>query len=53
VDLVTFTTVNATTLTSERVEVASGTTVNRYLRLKLTYAVGSGASTPVVAFVRR
>ena len=52
-DLVTFTSVNATTLTSERVEVASGTTVNRYLRLKLTYAVGTGASTPVVAFVRR
>lgn len=52
-DLVTFTTVNATTLTSERIEVASGTTVNRYLRLKLTYAAGTGASTPVVAFVRR
>ena len=52
-DLVTFTTVNATTLTSERIEVASGTTVNRYLRLKLTFAAGSGASTPVVAFVRR
>ena len=52
-DLVTFTVVTSTTKTSERVEVASGTTVNRYLRVNYTVAGSSGSATPVVAFTRR
>lgn len=53
VDLVTFTTVATTVTTSERVEVAAGTTVNRYLRCTYTMSGGSGAVTFVVAFARR
>jgi hypothetical protein len=52
-DLVTFTVVSGTTKTSERVEVASGTTVNRYLRVNYTVAGSTGSATPVVAFTRR
>ena len=52
-DLVTFTTVTSTSKTSERIEVASGTTVNRYLRVNYTVAGSTGSATPVVAFTRR
>ena len=52
-DLITFTVVSSTTKTSERVEVASGTTVNRYLRVNYTVAGSTGSATPVVAFTRR
>ena len=52
-DLATFTTVTSTQKTSERVEVASGTTINRYLRVAYTVAGSSGSATPVVAFTRR
>jgi hypothetical protein len=52
-DLITFTVVSSTSKTSERVEVASGTTVNRYLRVNYTVAGSTGSATPVVAFTRR
>jgi hypothetical protein len=52
-DLVSFTTVTSTQKTSERIEVASGTTVNRYLRVNYTVAGSTGSATPVVAFTRR
>jgi len=52
-DLVSFTTVTSTQKTSERVEVASGTTINRYLRVVYTVAGSTGSATPVVAFTRR
>jgi hypothetical protein len=52
-DLVTFAVVSSTAKTSERVEVASGTTVNRYLRVNYTVAGSTGSATPVVAFTRR
>ena len=52
-DLVTFTVVSSTAKTSERVEVASGTTVNRYLRVNYTVAGSTGTATPIVAFSRR
>ena len=52
-DLVTFTVVSSTAKTSERGEVASGTTVNRYLRVNYTVAGSTGSATPVVAFTRR
>ena len=52
-DLVTFTTVVAATPTSERIEVAAGTTINRYLRVSYTVAGTTGSATPVVAFSRR
>jgi hypothetical protein len=52
-DLVTFTVVSSTTTTSERIEVASNTTVNRYLRVNITVAGSTGSATPVVAFTRR
>lgn len=52
VDLVTFTTVATTIKTSRRVEVASGTTVNRYLRSQIITA-GTGSITTTVAFARR
>lgn len=51
-DLATFTTVSASTATSERVVVAAGTTVNRYLRASYTLA-GSGDITTVISFARR
>ena len=52
-DLVSFTTVTSSQKTSERVEVASGTTINRYLRVVYTVAGSTGSATPVVAFTRR
>lgn len=52
-DLVTFTVVSSTTKTSERVSVASGTTVNRYLRAQYTVAGSTGSATIAVAFARR
>lgn len=51
-DLATFTTVAATTKTSERILVAAGTTVNRYLRVQRTLN-GSGSITFLSAFARR
>jgi len=51
-DLVTFATVATTIKTSERVAVASGTTVNRYLRANYTVS-GSGSVTFTIAFARR
>jgi hypothetical protein len=53
VDLVTFTTVVASTPTSERIVVPAGTAVSRYLRVSYTVAGTTGAITPVVAFARR
>lgn len=52
-DLATFTTVSTTTTTSERVVVATGTTVNRYLRANYTVAGSTGSATVTVAFARR
>ena len=52
-DLVVFGTVALSGLDSERYEVASGTTVNRYLRTRTTIATGTGAITRSVAFSRR
>lgn len=52
-DLVTFTTVTSTQKTSERVEVAAGTSVARYLRVSYTVAGSTGSATPTVAFARR
>lgn len=52
-DLVTFTNTVASTTTSESVAVASGTTINRYLRAKSTFAGSTGSTTYTVAFARR
>lgn len=52
-DLVTFTVVTATQKTSERVVVAAGTSVARYLRVSYTVAGSTGSATPTVAFARR
>lgn len=52
VDLATFSTVATTVKTSERIEVASSTTVNRYLRATWT-ASGSGSVTFHINFARR
>jgi hypothetical protein len=51
-DLVTFTTVATTVVTAERVTVAAGTTVNRYLRSSWT-ASGAGSITFHINFARR
>ena len=51
-DLATFTTVATTVKTAERVTVASGTTVNRYLRSNWT-ASGAGSVTFHINFARR
>jgi len=53
VDLTTFTSVIASTLSGQRNTVAAGTTVNRYLRAVATTAAGSGSITYSVAFARR
>jgi hypothetical protein len=53
VDLATFAVVSTTTLTAERLSVASGTTVNRYLRASYTVAGSTGSATIAVAFGRR
>jgi hypothetical protein len=52
-DLATFTVVATTVKTSERVAVAAGTTVNRYLRAQVTLASGTGSITYQVSFARR
>jgi hypothetical protein len=52
-DLATFTNVLTTVITSEKVAVASGTTVNRYLRAQSTYTAGTGAATYQISFARR
>lgn len=52
-DLTTFTVVPTTVTTSERNIVASGTTVNRYLRAVATLAAGTGSVTYQVSFARR
>jgi hypothetical protein len=52
-DLATFTVVATTVVTSERVIVASGTTVNRYLRAVNTLSAGTGSITYQVSFARR
>lgn len=52
-DLATFTVVSTATKTSERRVVASGTTVNRYLRASYTVAGSTGSATIAVAFGRR
>ena len=53
-DLVTFTNTTASTTTSQRVEVAAGTTVNRYLRANVTTFGGSTGSLIItVGFARR
>lgn len=51
-DLATFTTVATTVTTAERVVVAAGTTVNRYLRAEYTLS-GSGSITFQMSFARR
>ena len=51
-DLVTFSTVATTVVTAERVSVATGTTVNRYLRASLTTAA-TGSVTYHINFARR
>ncbi len=51
VDLITFATVSATTLTSER-KTTTGT-VNRYVRVLVTPTAGTGSITLSVAFSRR
>ena len=51
VDLVTFTTVSASTTTSQRLAVTG--TVNRYLRATFTVAGSTGSATVHVAFARR
>ena len=50
-DLITFTSVPATTLTSETI--SSSGTVNRYLRAQTTLAAGSGSITITIAVARR
>lgn len=53
-DLLTFTNTTASTLTAERVSVAAGTTVNRYLRAACTTFGGStGSVTATITFSRR
>ena len=48
-----FTTVTASTLASERIIIAAGTTVNRYVRAVATTAAGTGSITYTIAFARR
>ncbi len=52
-DLITFTTIGIGATTSERSLVASGTTVNRYLRAVATLAAGTGSIKYQVSFARR
>lgn len=51
-DLVTFATVAIGGTTSERIAVASGTTINRYLRAQSTLTAGTGSITVHIAFAR-
>ena len=53
-DLTVFTATTSSTTTSERIEVAAGTTVNRYLRAIVSaFAGSSGSATITVGFARR
>jgi len=52
-DLVTFTAVSTSTTASQRVVVAAGTTVNRYLRAQHTLAGSTGSITYQASFARR
>ena len=52
-DLVSFTQVAASTISKERKIVATGTTVNRYLRIVHTLGAGTGAVTYQASFARR
>ena len=53
-DLVVFTATTSSTLTSERIEVAAGTSVNRYVRVNVSaFAGSSGSATITVGFARR
>ena len=53
-DLIVFTATTSSTTTSERIEVAAGTTVNRYLRTIVSaFAGSSGSATITVGFARR
>ncbi len=53
-DLVVFTATTSATTTSERIEVAAGTTVNRYVRANISAIAGStGSVTLTVGFARR
>ncbi len=52
-DLITFTTIGIGATTSERSLVASGTTVNRYLRAVATLAAGTGSIKYQVSYARR
>jgi hypothetical protein len=53
-DLSVFTATTSSTTTSERIEVAAGTTVNRYLRVNVSAISGStGSLTITVGFARR
>lgn len=51
-DLITFATVNASTATSERIALAAGTTVNRYVRAQYTVAGTTGSVTFLMDFAR-
>lgn len=53
VDLLTFTNVTSGNLSAERLVVAAGTTVNRYLRALWSVDVGGGTFTITVPFARR
>jgi hypothetical protein len=54
VDLVTFTPTTNGAITSERIEVAAGTTVNRYIRANVSgFAGTTGSATITVGFARR
>jgi hypothetical protein len=53
-DLVVFTATTSSTITSERIEVAAGTAVNRYVRVNVSGFAGStGSATITVGFARR
>jgi hypothetical protein len=53
-DLVTFTATTSSTTTSERIEVAAGTSVARYVRANVSsFAGSSGTATITVGFARR
>jgi len=53
-DLVTFTATTSATITSERIEVAAGTSVARYVRANVSgFAGSSGSATITVGFARR
>jgi hypothetical protein len=53
-DLIVFTSTTSSTTTAERVEVAAGTSVNRYVRVNVSgFAGSSGSATITVGFARR